>query len=40
MIIWNLLYDGPSHSGPLLGPSESMLAGILGTNPRQQPPSA
>jgi hypothetical protein len=40
MAIWNLLDGGPSHSGPLLGPSESMRVGTLGTNPHQQPPSA
>jgi hypothetical protein len=40
MVLWNLLDDGLSHSGPLLGPSESMRGGTLGTNPHQQPPSA
>jgi hypothetical protein len=40
MILCNLLYGGLSHSGPLLRPSESMRGGTLGTNPRQQPPSA
>jgi hypothetical protein len=40
MILCNLLYGGLSHSGPLLGPSESMWSGTLGTNPHQQPPSA
>jgi hypothetical protein len=34
---WNLLGDGPSHIGPLLGPSESMRGGTLGTNPRHSP---
>jgi hypothetical protein len=24
MVLWNLLNDGLSHSGPLLGPFESM----------------
>jgi hypothetical protein len=40
MILCNLLYGGLSYSGPLLRPSESMRGGTLGTNPRQQPPSA
>jgi hypothetical protein len=40
MVLWNLLDGGPSHSGPLHGPFESMLAGIPGTNPCQQPLSA
>jgi hypothetical protein len=40
MVLWNLLDGGSSHSGPFLGPSESMRGGILGTNPRQQRPSA
>jgi hypothetical protein len=40
LILWNLLDGGPSHKGLLLGPSESMQGGTLGTNPRQQPPSA
>jgi hypothetical protein len=40
MVLWNLLDGGPSHSGPLLGPSKSMRAGTPGTNPRQQPLSA
>jgi hypothetical protein len=40
MVLWNLLDDGLSHSGPLLGPSESMRGGTPGTNPHQQPPSA
>jgi hypothetical protein len=34
MILWNPLDSGPSHSGPLLGPSESMRGGTPGTNPR------
>jgi hypothetical protein len=38
MVLWNLLHDGPSHIGPLLGPSESMRGGTSGTNPQQQPP--
>jgi hypothetical protein len=29
-----LLDGGPSHSGPLLRPSESLQSGISGTNPR------
>jgi hypothetical protein len=37
MILWNILEDGPSHNGPLLGPSESMRGGTLGLNPHQQP---
>jgi hypothetical protein len=37
MILWNILEDGPSHNGPLLGPSESMRGGTPGLNPRQQP---
>jgi hypothetical protein len=40
MVLWNLLDDGPSHKGPLLGPSESMRGGTLSTNTRQQPLSA
>jgi hypothetical protein len=40
MIIWNFLDGVLSHSGLLLEPSESMWGGILGTNPRQQLPSA
>jgi hypothetical protein len=40
MVLWNLLDGGPSNSGPLLGPSESMQGGTLGTNTRQQLPSA
>jgi hypothetical protein len=40
MVIWNLLDGGLSHSRPLLGLSESMRSGTLGTNPRQQHPSA
>jgi hypothetical protein len=37
---YGLLDGGPSHSGPLLGPFESLRGGTLSTNPRQQPPSA
>jgi hypothetical protein len=40
MVHWNLLNGGPSHSGPLVGPFESLRGGTPGTNPRQQPPSA
>jgi hypothetical protein len=39
MVLWNLLDGGPNHSGPLLGPFESMRGGTIGTNPHQQPPS-
>jgi hypothetical protein len=35
MVLWNLLDGGPSHSGSLLGPSESMRGGTPGTNPHQ-----
>jgi hypothetical protein len=35
MFLWNLLDGGPSLCGPLLGPSESMRGGTLGTNPYQ-----
>jgi hypothetical protein len=35
MVLWNLLDGGPSHSGSLLGPSESMRGGTLSTNPHQ-----
>jgi hypothetical protein len=35
MVLWNLLNDGSSRIGPLLGPFESMRGGTLGTNPRQ-----
>jgi hypothetical protein len=35
MVFWNLLDDGLSHSGPLLGPSESLRGGTPSTNPRQ-----
>jgi hypothetical protein len=35
MILWNLLDGGSSHSGPLLGPSESVRGGTPGTNTRQ-----
>jgi hypothetical protein len=38
MALWNLLDGGPSHSAPLLGPSESIQGGtwvpILVNNPR------
>jgi hypothetical protein len=37
MVIWNLLDGVLSHSRPLLGTSESMWGGMLGTNPHQQP---
>jgi hypothetical protein len=37
--LWNLLDGGSSHSGPLIGSSESMQGGTPSTNPRQQPPS-
>jgi hypothetical protein len=40
MVFWNLLDGGPSHSGSLLGLSESMRGGTLGTNSCQQPPRA
>jgi hypothetical protein len=40
MVFWNLLDGWPSHSGPLLGLSESMQGGTPGTNPHQQPPRA
>jgi hypothetical protein len=35
MVILNLLDSGPSCSGPLLGPFESMRGGTPGTNPHQ-----
>jgi hypothetical protein len=35
MVLWNLLDGGPSHSGPFLGPSESMRGGTPGINPCQ-----
>jgi hypothetical protein len=35
MFFWNLLYGGASHSGPVLGPSESLRGGTHDTNPRQ-----
>jgi hypothetical protein len=35
MVLWNHLGGGVSHSGPLLGPFESMWGGTLGTNPHQ-----
>jgi hypothetical protein len=31
-VLWNHVDDGPSHIGPLLGRSESMQGGTLGTN--------
>jgi hypothetical protein len=34
MVLQNLLDGGPSHSGPHLGPSQSMGASIPGTNHR------
>jgi hypothetical protein len=34
VVLWNLLNGVPSHSAPLLGPSESMRGGTPGTNPR------
>jgi hypothetical protein len=37
MVLWNLPDRGPSHSEPLIGPSESMRGGTLSTNPRQGP---
>jgi hypothetical protein len=40
MTLWNLLDHGPSRSRALLGPSESMSGGTLGTNTHQQPLSA
>jgi hypothetical protein len=40
MVNWKLLDGGLSHSGPLLGPFESMRAGTPDTNPHQQPPIA
>jgi hypothetical protein len=40
MVLWNLWNGGPSHSGTLLGSSEFIWGGTLGTNPHQQPPSA
>jgi hypothetical protein len=33
MVLWNLLNAGPSHSGPLLVPYESMWVGTPGTKP-------
>jgi hypothetical protein len=33
MVLWNHLDGGPSHSGPLLGPFESVWGGTPGTNP-------
>jgi hypothetical protein len=29
MVLWNLLDDGSSHKGPLLGSSESLRGGTL-----------
>jgi hypothetical protein len=40
MVLWNLMDDGLSHSGPVLRPSESMRRGAPSTNPRQSHPSA
>jgi hypothetical protein len=40
MVLSNLLDGGLSHSGPIIGPSESIQGGTLGTNPCQQPLSA
>jgi hypothetical protein len=37
MVLWNLPDGGLSHSGPLLGPFESMWGGALGSNPCRQP---
>jgi hypothetical protein len=37
MVLWNHLEGGPSRSGPLLGPSESIRGGTPCTNPCQQP---
>jgi hypothetical protein len=34
MVFWNLLHGGLSHSGPLLGPFESLRGDTPGTNPR------
>jgi hypothetical protein len=34
MVLWNILDGGPSHSGFLLGPSESIWGDTPGTNPR------
>jgi hypothetical protein len=36
MILENLLDGGPSHSGSLLEPFESIRGGTLSTNPHQQ----
>jgi hypothetical protein len=35
MVLWNLLDDAPSRSGPLLGSFESIQGGTSGTHPRQ-----
>jgi hypothetical protein len=40
LAFWSLLQDGPSPYGPLLQPSKFMRLGTLGTDSRQQPPSA
>jgi hypothetical protein len=37
MVLCNLLHGGPSNSGPLLEPSESMRVGTSGINPRHLP---
>jgi hypothetical protein len=37
MVLWNLPDGGPSHSGPLIGPSECMQGDTLGTIPRHGP---
>jgi hypothetical protein len=34
MVLWNLLDDGPSRIGPLLGPFESMQGSTPDTDPR------
>jgi hypothetical protein len=36
MVLWNPPDGGPSHSGPLLGHSESRRGGTPSTNPCQQ----
>jgi hypothetical protein len=36
MVLCYLLDGGPSHSGPLLGPSMSIRGGTPGTNSRQR----
>jgi hypothetical protein len=35
MFFYNLLDGGPNHSGPLIGPSESLRGGTSGTHPHQ-----